>query len=312
MVTEYHEKGGQEMWCTSNSTIRQRDGCRVKGFTLIELPFDGLRVVRKREPPGFTLIELLVVVSIIALLVSLLLPALNQAREHAKRVVCASNIRQLYLGIELYGQSNDGQMPYHCAADARSRTVYGDNQDYYQPFKTYSIRHRTQPWNDKVQGLGRLFLMSVAEIESYFCPSMRLAAYAYPKMSPDAPYNEDATFQLENNQWINDAPPVLPGRSTYLYRAGDFDGVRVHAYVGSPTRKVTLKLDKIGRSCAFLSDLWSAVDAYPYSIAHGDGINIGHSDAHVSYSRVPDFGVINANVDWHTIVRFWDLMDHMD
>ena len=258
---------------------------------------------------GFTLIELLVVVSIIALLVSILLPALAKAREQAKRVMCSSNIKQLYLGIEMYGEAYNGMMPYHCAADARSVKVYGTN--YYEPYKTYSIRHKNEPWNDKVQGLGRLFLMSLTEVKSYFCPSMRLSAYAFPKMSKTAPYNDDSTFQLENNQWINDAPPVLPGRSNYLYRAGDFDGVKVHAYVGSPTRKVTLKLDRIGRDRALISDLWSAVSTFPYSIAHDAGINIGYSDGHVGYSWVPDFGVIDDS-DWPTIMRFWDLMDRMD
>ena len=58
--------------------------------------------------PGFTLIELLVVISIIALLVSILLPALSKAREQARRVVCSSNGRQLHLANVNYAMDNRG------------------------------------------------------------------------------------------------------------------------------------------------------------------------------------------------------------
>ena len=51
---------------------------------------------------GFTLIELLVVISIVALLIALLLPAIKNAREMAKRVICASNQRQLSIALFQY------------------------------------------------------------------------------------------------------------------------------------------------------------------------------------------------------------------
>ena len=66
-----------------------------RAFTLIELPFDRLRTMRKREDAGFTLIELLVVISIIALLIAILLPALSAAREAARDMVCKTRLRSL-------------------------------------------------------------------------------------------------------------------------------------------------------------------------------------------------------------------------
>jgi prepilin-type N-terminal cleavage/methylation domain-containing protein len=65
---------------------------------------------------GFTLVELLVVIGIIALLISVLLPALGKAREQAKATQCLSNLRQLGLGLQLYR---------------------GDNKDYYPPKKLF-------------------------------------------------------------------------------------------------------------------------------------------------------------------------------
>jgi prepilin-type N-terminal cleavage/methylation domain-containing protein/prepilin-type processing-associated H-X9-DG protein len=59
---------------------------------------------------GFTLIELLVVIAIIALLLSIILPSLRLAKEHGKRVVCASNARQLTLGWTMYAQQNKNKL----------------------------------------------------------------------------------------------------------------------------------------------------------------------------------------------------------
>jgi prepilin-type processing-associated H-X9-DG protein len=60
---------------------------------------------------AFTLVELLVVIGIIALLIAILLPSLNRAREAAKSVQCLSNLRQLAQAVNLFATENNGYMP---------------------------------------------------------------------------------------------------------------------------------------------------------------------------------------------------------
>ena len=63
-----------------------------------------------RKLNGFTLIELLVVIAIIALLLAILIPTLNIAREQGKRAVCLSNVKQLTLAWILYADNNDDKI----------------------------------------------------------------------------------------------------------------------------------------------------------------------------------------------------------
>jgi prepilin-type N-terminal cleavage/methylation domain-containing protein/prepilin-type processing-associated H-X9-DG protein len=99
--------------------------------------------MKAKKANGFTLIELLVVIAVIALLMSILMPALSRARDQARRVGCGNNLKQIGTSLHMYANDYNGRLPLNAGGYwlwdiAYSTTDYilatgGDRKTFYCP-----------------------------------------------------------------------------------------------------------------------------------------------------------------------------------
>lgn len=123
-----------------------------------------------RQRLGFTLVELLVVIAIIGILVSLLLPAVQAARESARRLNCSNNLRQIGIATQSYHDTYGFLPPASTKADLSGSSGFAAILPFLEHSNTYSLYDFSRGNSDPVN------LAAVSQrIPTYLCPSVVFA-----------------------------------------------------------------------------------------------------------------------------------------
>jgi prepilin-type N-terminal cleavage/methylation domain-containing protein len=125
------------------------------------------RAPRTRRQAGFTLIELLVVIAIISMLIGMLLPAVQQAREAANRISCGNNLHQISLALHNY-EGLEGSLP-PSRLDGENASWAWLLLPYMEQDNLYKDWDRRQPFCNVPLEIRK------SRVPNYFCPSRRTA-----------------------------------------------------------------------------------------------------------------------------------------
>jgi prepilin-type N-terminal cleavage/methylation domain-containing protein/prepilin-type processing-associated H-X9-DG protein len=233
-----------------------------------------------RKHKGFTLIELLVVISIIALLLSILMPSLQKVKEQARRIVCGNNLRQMGIANQIYANMEDGWcVPYTIQLDPIDQSIAHHGKVWFQNSMFLDIMAFGEKANEYADS-DLEFNNNFSVREDFRCPSKKKK-----KVWTSTTTTTEMSYAY-NSLGTWDYPEVfaIPGH-IYAYK---------HERIINPGRKLAF-VDSAGWTVFDWSgdytrwwDLYPEVfgppsDWHPISYRHSEGANIGFFDGHVEH-----------------------------
>ena len=193
-----------------------------------------MRIHRPKSRAGFTLVELLVVIAIIGVLIALLLPAVQQAREAARRAQCTNNLKQQALAVANYA-STFGTLPSSQRPPGGARLSWlTQSLPYLDQQATYDKYDQSQNWSTAVPNTAGGYnvpnsVVSSTRISSLECPSSNPSTADPTRLDddPDIHTQQTQTAPIEKGfygtnvglptsttigVWPNSSPTLTPGR----------------------------------------------------------------------------------------------------
>jgi prepilin-type N-terminal cleavage/methylation domain-containing protein len=244
---------------------------------------------------AFTLIELLVVISIIALLVSILLPALAGARDQARQLMCGTQLRSMYLGTSLYADDNKGSIPNAMVGNPeytfKADPQHGQQSSYF----TYIAFRYDGTFVNPATGraypinLGHLYESGLIESpQMFYCPSL------------------GAKSEIHTLKWYESGNMKF-GDNPALYHPGDQAGyVRVGYTFWKYWKETFNKRDKLKSELPLITDLiytWGKASHWKNGHETPKGFGVTWGDGHVTFE--------NANDNVLDRIDTWDKADQI-
>lgn len=248
---------------------------------------------------GFTLVELLVVIAIISLLVSILAPSLNIAKDLAKQVVCSTNLSSAGKAIMLYAESNDDKMPPHRSGwknGAPSTAYLVCPESTFAMSKTSDVDGVTL--RQRYRGVGMVYGSGFIESPAYFyCPGQEfpwftLSSYEDPKQKKRYGGYSTITDMVRSgmlwNAWgQKQATPDVDGK---------------YWHVAGKTMSSMVQDKPLGMDHALF--FWGS-SAHLAKGAHTPTFNIMYPDAHVEAATPHEAFLDTLQVNWGSILKNW-------